>query len=309
MRKFIIDTDTASDDAVALLLAFNAPDVQIEAITVAAGNVPLELAVQNALYTCELCGKNIPVYAGMAKPLLQELQTAQFVHGEDGMGDIGLPLSGRKPSEGHAVQKLIETVNRFPGEITLVTLGPLTNVAMAVLLDPSFASKVKSCVVMGGSSNHIGNVTPTAEYNIWADPEAAKIVFDSGLPLTMVGIDISVQYACLSSEESARLRNIGTPLAHFVVDIQGAVEKFCRSIGYDGYDLPDPITMAIALDPSVATRTQRYYVTVETGGTLSRGQTVVDHAGFTGKTPNVEVVLEASKARFMDMLHAAVNPS
>src|SRR5689334_6529842 len=188
MRRFLIDTDTASDDAVALVMALHAKDVeevQVEAITVVAGNVPLEQGVQNALYTVELCKSRVPVYQGMAAPLLRPLQTAQHVHGRDGMGEIGLPLHGRTPATGHAVDIIRETIRRHPHEITLVTLGPLTNVAMALLLEPALAGLVKECVIMGGIGEGYGNVTPVAEYNIWVDPEAAKIVYASGLPITM----------------------------------------------------------------------------------------------------------------------------
>lgn len=307
MRRLLIDTDTASDDAVALVMALKHPDVQVDAITVVAGNVPLDAGVQNALYTVEICGSQAPVYAGMAAPLLRPLDTAQNVHGEDGMGDIGLPLSGREPASGHAVDVLVDTINRHPGEITLVTLGPLTNIAMALLRDPSLAGKVTSCVMMGGTGQGYGNVTPVAEYNIWADPEAARLVFESGMPITMVGWDISYKYATFSPEDTAALRGIGTPLAEFCVDIQAVLDNFAREVtGLTGFDLPDPIAMAVALDPEVATGVEQLFVAVETGGEWCRGQTVVDHLRVTGCDPNTSVVLEASRERFLTLLHDAV---
>lgn len=149
-RHFLIDTDTASDDAVALVMAMRHPGVQIEAITVVAGNVPLDQAIQNALYTVELCQQAIPVYRGMPGPLTRPLETAQFVHGQDGMGDIGLPLTGRQPAAEHAVGVIIETIHRYAGEIILVTLGPLTNIATALRRDPMIANEVKECIIMGG---------------------------------------------------------------------------------------------------------------------------------------------------------------
>jgi purine nucleosidase len=308
MRHFLIDTDTASDDAVALVMALNQPEVQVEAITVVAGNVPLAQAVQNALYTVERCDKRVPVYEGLAKPLLRPLETAQFVHGQDGMGDIGLPLQGRLPVAGHAVTAIIETIHQFAGEIILVTLGPLTNIAAALLQEPTIAQKVKSCVIMGGTGQGYGNVTPVAEYNIWVDPEAAKLVFHSGLPIKMVGWDISHAYAVFNPAESQRLRHLGTPLAHFCVDIQAVLDRFAREeSGQAGFDLPDPITMAIALDPAVATRTKRLFVTVETQSDLCRGQTVVDHLGVTRNKPNVEVVLEASRDCFLRLLYRSLS--
>jgi len=306
LRHFLIDTDTASDDAVALVMALNHPDVRIEAITVVAGNVPLKQGVQNALYTVERCGKQVPVYEGLEKPLLRPLETAQYVHGQDGMGDIGLPLSGRRPADGHAVNVITDTIRRFVGEITLVTLGPLTNVAVALLRDPSTASKVEKCVIMGGIGFGHGNVVPAAEYNVWVDPEAAKIVFESDLPIVMVGWDVSQRFATFNDEEAEKIRSV-SPLGQFCVDIQRCLREFgMNELKLVGFDLPDPIAMAVALDPEVATVTKRLHVAVETRSELTRGATVVDHLGITGQEPNAEVVLEASRERFLRVLYDAV---
>jgi purine nucleosidase len=306
-RHFLIDTDTASDDAVALVLALRHPGVQVEAIAVVAGNVPVDQGVQNALYTVELCGQSVPVYRGMPGPLIQPLETAQSVHGQDGMGDIGLPLAGRSPAPGHAVQVLIDTIHRFSGDITLVTLGPLTNIAVALRQDPSIARAIAECIIMGGTGRGHGNVTPVAEYNLWADPDAAKIVFESGMPIKMVGWDISRTYAVLGPEDGAALRAMGTPLAHFCIDIQRSVQQFAlTTTKLDGFDLPDPIAMAIALDPAVATDTAHCFVVIEAESDLCRGQSVVDRLGYLGCEPNVEVVNEASRERFVQMLFDAV---
>lgn len=306
-RHFLIDTDTASDDAVALVLAMQYPGVQIEAITVVAGNVPVDQGVQNALYTVELCQQSIPVYRGMPGPLIQPLDTAQFVHGQDGMGDIGLPLTGRSPAPAQAVQVLIDTIHQYAGDITLVTLGPLTNVAVALRQDPSIAQAVSECIIMGGTGRGYGNVTPVAEYNFWVDPEAAQIVFESGMPIKMVGWDISRTYAVLGLKDGAALRAIGTPLAHFCIDIQRTVQQFALTTTLlDGFDLPDPIAMAVALDPTVATGTQRCFVAIETQSDLCRGQSVVDRLQILGLEPNAEVVMEASRERFVQMLFDAV---
>jgi purine nucleosidase len=281
--------------------------VTVEAITVVAGNVPMPQGVQNALYTVELCGKDVPVYPGMERPMIRPLGTAQDVHGTDGLGDIGLPLHGREPTPGHAVDILIETINRYAGSITLVSLGPLTNLALALLRDPSIAGKVERYVMMGGTGQGYGNVTPVAEYNIWVDPEAARIVFESGLPITMVGWDISRLYAVFAPADAAELRALGTPLAEFCIDIQGTLDQYAVQTSHlSGFDLPDPIAMAVALDPSTATRMERLFVGIETGGTWGRGQTVVDHLGATGLPPNADVVLEASHERFVDILTAAI---
>jgi purine nucleosidase len=307
MRSFLIDTDTASDDAVALVMALRHPDVSVEAITVVAGNVPLAQGVQNALYTVALCGQQTPVHAGMDRPLLRPLETAQNVHGLDGMGDLGLSLSGREPAAGHAVQAIVDTAHRCAGQLTLVTLGPLTNLAAALRLDPGIARLVQRCVVMGGLGQGYGNVTPVAEYNIWVDPEAAQIVFQSGLPLVMVGWDVSRQYAVIDAAEAAELRSLDTPLARFCVDIQRHVAQFgLQTTKIAGFDLPDPIAMSVALDPAVAAVSRRLPVEVECHSDLCRGQTVVDHLLMTSRKANVEVVLEASRPRFLQILHDAL---
>jgi len=301
VRRFIIDTDTASDDAVALVMALHYPDVQIEAITVVAGNVPVEQGVQNALYTVELCNKSVPVYSGLASPLFYPLETAEYFHGHDGLGDIGLPLAGRQPANGRAIDVIVETINRYPGQITLVTLGPLTNIAFALLFDSSIAHKVKECIVMGGVGYGIGNITPVAEYNIWVDPQSAKIVFDSGMPLKMVGWDVSISAATITSTDEETIRNINTPLAAFCMNIQNTHASVKnRTV------LADPIAMAIALDESIAGETKRLYVGIETQSELCRGQTVVDHRGVLQKEPNVDVVLTASKEKFLDLLLLSV---
>jgi purine nucleosidase len=303
LRHFLIDTDTASDDAVALVMALRHPDAQIEAITVVAGNVPVDQGVQNALYTVELCRKKTPVYRGMPAPLIRPLSTAQEVHGVDGMGDIGLPLTGREPSPGHAVQAIIDAVERFAGEITLVALGPLTNLASALRREPGMAAAVQQCVIMGGTARGHGNATPVGEYNFWADPEAAKIVFESGMRIKMVGWDISRTHAVFGPEDAAKIQSIGTPLAAFCMNIQAQVNRYAtRQSKLAGFDLPDPIAMAIALEPEVATKTSSRFVAIETVSELCRGQSVVDHLAILGQEPNAEVVMEASRERFWAML-------
>jgi purine nucleosidase len=305
MRPFLIDTDTASDDAVALLIALRHSEVDVRAITVVAGNVPVDQGVQNALYTVELAGAATPVYRGADRPRERELHTGQAVHGDDGMGDIGLLLEGRRAADGDAAQVLVDAIEERPGELTLVTLGPLTNVAAAFELAPAAARQLRSLVVMGGTADHRGNITAVAEYNVWADPEAAAIVFDSGAPLTMVGWDVSRRFAVVTPREAEELRALG-PLGAFSVDIQRTLIEFCRAHTLlDGYDLPDPIATAIAIDPSIATATRELHVAVETRGELTRGETVVDYRGVS-ETPNATVVLEASHDAFMAALRDAL---
>ena len=301
MKKFIIDTDTATDDAVALIMAINNPNIQIEAITVVAGNVSLDKCVQNALYTLSLCGSDLTVYPGMAKPLVRKLETANYVHGNDGLGDIGLKLSEFIPSDKHAVTAIIEKINEQPGEITLVCLGPLTNIASAVQLDPSITNKIKDCIIMGGVGQGSGNVTPVSEYNFWVDPEAAKIVFESGMPIKMVGWDISRKYAVIDDEAVSKISAIGTPLAKFSIDIQKVSFEFTQSLSQSD-SLPDPIAMAVAIDKSVITYSKKVFVSILLNDDYSRGQTAIDYIGVTNNKPNAEVVLAADTDKFMKML-------
>jgi len=313
----IIDTDTASDDAVALIMALRAPHVDVRAITVVAGNVPLLQGSRNARYTVELCGAVVPVYEGAARPLLREPYWATYFHGEDGLGDQGYPPPRTPPAPGHAATVLVETLRAHPG-LTLVTLGPLTNVALALLQAPDVASKVGRCVVMGGAACTVGNVTPAAEYNIWCDPEAARICFRSGMSIEMVGWELCRGAACLDEADIARCRALNTPRAHFAVDCNSRALDANRSLfGEDGIGLPDPTAMAVALDPTIATRKSRHAVDVECEGTLTRGMTVVDQldvvrhgfgsiAGWraedSAREPNVTVCWELDVARFKELL-------
>ena len=308
-RPFFIDTDTGSDDAVALLIALKHPGIDVVGIGVVAGNVPLELGVQNALYTRELCGRlEVPVYAGEAAPLVLPLITAQNVHGTDGMGDIGLDLRGRVPDAGHAVDRLLEASHAYAGELTLVTLGPLTNVARAIERDPSLPDRVPRTVVMGAVADHVGNITPVAEYNMWADPHAVDVVLGSGLQLEFVGWDVSRYYTVIDNELAAELRAIGTPAAEFIVDINAVVAQFCATeTKLSGFDLPDPVTMAYAIDPLIATSARRLYLAVETESELTRGMVVMDLLEFMDRPPNALVVTAADRERFLDMLRAAIS--
>jgi purine nucleosidase len=258
--------------------------------------------VQNALYTRDLAGSTVPVHVGAAGPRRGELHTGQAVHGLDGMGDIGLDLSGRRSAPDGAVDMLLDTIRAEPGAVTLVTLGPLTNVAAAFERDPEAARLLRALVAMAGTSDARGNVSPVAEYNVWADPEAAAIVFAAGAPLTMVGWDVSRKHAVITPAEAGALRAVG-PLGAFAVDIQRTLVEFCRTQTLlDGFDLPDPMAVAIAIEPAIATETRRLHVAVETTGELTRGQTVVDHRGRSA-VPNADVVLAASHERFLALLH------
>ena len=307
-RPFWIDTDAGSDDAVALVIALRHPDVEVVGIGIVAGNVPLDMAVQNALYTRELVGRDdVPVHTGEARPLHLPLETAQSVHGSDGMGDIGLMLHGRVADGHDAVGALIDASNEHDGELTLVTLGPLTNVARAIERDPSLSERIPRTVVMGAAADHVGNVTPVAEFNMWADPHAVDAVLRSGLALELVGWDISRKHAVIVPELAAELRAIGTPIAEFCIDTQRVVAEFCATeTKLAGFDLPDPITMAYAIEPAVATDVRQLNLRVETQSDLTRGMVVMDVLEFTGEPPNATVVTRADSARFLAILKSAI---
>ena len=302
MERLVIDTDTGSDDAVALLMAFRSPLATVEAITTVAGNVGLEQATANALYTMELCGADAPVYKGLAKPLLRPHVDAKGFHGEDGLGNTYFPPARASARKEHAVDALIQLIRANPGELTLVALGPLSNVATALLRDPGIAPLVKETVVMGGAANVIGNTTPSAEYNIWEDPEAARIVFHSGMNVLMCGIELCRGDAVLNAEDQRRIRAIGTRYSDFVLDINQVLLKAVAQLGIDGIDMPDPITLAIAINRALLLEQGHFYVDVETISELTRGETVVDRFGILKQPPNLNVGLRSDGPGFKRML-------
>jgi purine nucleosidase len=295
--------------------------VEVVAITVVAGNVPLAQASRNARYTVELCGADVPVYEGAVGPLRRELRTAAFFHGEDGLGDRGYPPPRRPAQPGSAVATIVEQVRAHPG-IVLVTLGPLTNLALALEQDPDLPSKVGRCVVMGGAACTVGNVTPAAEYNVWVDPEAARACFRSGLPIEMVGWELSRDDANLDAADIEHCRALGTPLARFAIECNAKALQVNRSLFRGrGISLPDPVAMAVALDPAIVTRKSRHAVDVECEGALTRGMTVVDQldvvrrgladpAGWAprvaAREPNTTVCWEIDVPRFKERLFRAL---
>jgi purine nucleosidase len=285
-RDFLIDTDTASDDAVALIMALRAPDVDVRAITIVAGNVRVAQAACNALYVAELCGSAVPVFPGAAQPLLREYVHAEWFHGKDGLGDHGYPAPRRAPEPTHAVEAIIETIRAHAG-LTLVTLGPLTNIALALARAPEIASRVGRCVVMGGAPCCEGNVTPAAEYNIWVDPEAARMVVRSGLPVELAGWHLCRGAAVLNPADIDCVQKLGTPLARFAIEANSAaMQAYYTQTGETGICLPDPVAMSIALDPSICANASEHWLDVETASDLTRGMTVVDRLGVAADERN-----------------------
>ena len=297
-RPFLIDTDAGSDDAVAIVMALRHADVDVRAITVVAGNVPLAQGVANSLYFTELCEAAAPVHAGAAKPVLREYVSADWFHGADGLGDWGDRYQPRRARarEGHAVDAIIETARSTP-DLVIVTLGPLTNLALALLKAPDIIPLVSRCVVMGGAACTHGNVTPAAEYNIWCDPEAARVVFRSGLPLEMVGWEFSRGEFVLSLDDINTVRDIGTPFADFTIDcnVKG-MRGYEIQTGEIGISLPDGVAMAVAIDPAICAVKSRHYVDVECDSELTRGMTVVDRLNLADDERNAPVWRESLRA-------------
>ena len=285
-RTLLIDTDGGSDDVVALMMALRSADARVAAITVVAGNVGVEQATQNVLYTVELCGAQTPVYAGAAKPLVRDLVTARWFHGKDGLGDHGYVPASRRADPTPAADAIIQTVLANPG-IEIVTLGPLTNLALAIGKVPEAVKAIGRCIVMGGAPCCEGNVTPAAEFNIWVDPEAAKMVFRAGLPLEMVGWHLCRGRAALNEPDIEKIQALKTPVAEFAIRCNSVAAVAYRvQTGELGISLPDPIAMAIALEPELCTFSSMHYVDVEAAGGLTRGMTVVDRLDVAGDERN-----------------------
>ena len=289
-RPFLIDSDAGSDDAVAILMALRHPDVDVQAITVVAGNVPLKQGVINSLYFTELCQTDTPVYAGADRPILREYVSADWFHGADGLGDLGDCYTPKRSyvQEKHAIDAIIHCV-RETDQLEIVTLGPLTNMAMALRKAPDIAARVARCVVMGGAACTNGNVTPAAEYNIWCDPEAAQIVFRSGIPLEMIGWEFSQGKFVLSLDDIEMIRAIGTTFADFTIDcnVKG-MRGYEVQTGEIGISLPDGVAMAVAIDPSISVKASHHYVDVECQSELTRGMTVVDKLDLADDERNID---------------------
>lgn len=285
-RTLLIDTDTASDDAVALIMALRSPEVSVLAITVLAGNVPVEQATQNALYTVELCGSTVPVFSGAAAPLIRPLEDAVWFHGRDGLGDHGYEPSARTAAAGFAVDTIVSTVAGNPG-IEIITLGPLTNLALALRQWPQLAGNVSRCVVMGGAPCCEGNVTPAAEFNFWVDPEAARVVLRSQLPIELVGWQLSRGAAVVNGKEIEEVLQLGTSFAEFAVRSNSTAAMAYRTqTGEEGVCLPDPTAMAILLDPSLALVSSEHYMDVQVDSGITRGMSVIDRLGVAADARN-----------------------
>ena len=293
--RVIIDTDPGVDDALALLLAMRSPELKIEAITPVAGNVPLELTLPNALRLVEIAGRtDIPVAAGARVPLVRRLVTATYAHGENGLGGAVFPEPTTKPVAEPAAEYIRRVVRKYPHEVTLITLGPLTNVATALNADPELAGMVRGLTMMGGSLSG-GNITPAAEFNIYVDPEAARIVFQSGIPITMVGLDVT-RKTSLTEEHVRALEAAQNPVSQAAAKIGRNAINHNRERGFlVGPNMHDSLAVAAFLDPTIL-KWQDYYVDVETTGELTAGETLgySPTAGDLKRRPEMEKDAAAS---------------
>ena len=288
-NKYFIDTDTASDDAVALLMALEWDDVEVLGISIVSGNMSVEQGSINARYTVELCKKDIPVYVGANAPLVKKREHADWFHGPDGMGNMNYPAPKLEETNEDFIEVLNNHINQYPNEITLVTLGPLTNVANFIKKYPESFLKLKNIVIMGGASNTVGNVTPAAEYNIWCDPEAADIVFKSKHhDIAMVGWELCRGEANLTEEEMELAYSFKTEKADFTIDCnKHALDSSQNWLGDPGLGLPDPVAMAVALNPAVTTKVSRHNVQVVIDGP-ARGMTIVDQLHVGESEPHID---------------------
>ena len=276
-------------------MALRSPLVHVVAITTVAGNVPVEQASQNALFTAELCGSDVPVYTGAARPLHRPLETATWFHGVDGLGDHGYRPASRTPSRTHAVDAIIDAALAHPG-LEIITLGPLTNLALALDRDPRIAGNISRCVVMGGAPCCEGNVTPAAEFNIWVDPEAASTVFRSALPIELIGWQLSRFEAVLNEAEIATILALDTPQAHFAIHSNStAAAAYHQQTGELGISLPDPIAMAVLLHPALSLEASRHLIEIETASELTRGMTIVDRLDVARDRRNAHLWHDAGR--------------
>ncbi len=303
-RVIVIDTDPGQDDAVALLTALASPDdLEVRAVTAVAGNVPLQLTTANARKLVELAGRtDVPVHAGCPRPMVNDLVTAEHVHGATGLDGAHLPDPVVPLADDHAVEAIVDIVRSAPaGEVTLATLGPLTNVATAMVVAPDIAARLCELVMMGGGFFAGGNVTPAAEFNVYVDPHAAHVVFSSGVPITMMPLDVTHK-ALATPERAEAFRALGTAAGEAVAGLLGFFERHdVDKYGMAGAPLHDPCVIAYLLDPSLFAG-RRCHVEIATAPGPAMGMTVVDWWGVTGEEPNATVMRDVDADGFFALL-------
>lgn len=311
MRRVIIDSDTAGDDTTAILMALH--HFKVEGITIASGNVEFNQQVENALVTVETYNptEKVPVFKGHESPMislpLKKHLTVEEIQGGNGMGDAVFPKPTQVHEDEHAVDFMIRTIKENPGEIEIIALAPLTNIAMAIKRDPSILADIKHIWIMGGINNGFGNVAAVAEYNFYVDPEAARIVLHSGVPQTLVTWNASLDFGVIYDEDIAVIDALNTKGSQFFLDVNMFVKAFeFAKRGIDGITCTDSLLAAVAADESLIQKATEYYVDIETAGNLTRGFNLVDIENELGQTPNVRVIEdidgEGFKAMLVDLL-------
>ena len=300
-KRIIIDTDPGVDDALTFLLALASPEIQLEALTITQGNVTVEKGTRNALAVLELLKtSHIPVAQGTSLPMVGPLLASDLVHGGSGLGEANLPEPKAKPVPQHAIDYLIERFLAEPGEISLFAIGPLTNIALAIRKEPRFAKAVKEMVIMGGAIREGGNVTPQAEFNIYCDPHAAHVVFHSGIPITLIPLDVT--HKCmLYIEQVRRLGEQESPITRFIADATATYIKFTKTkTGVEGCALHDPLTLVTLIAPELLSY-EKHYVDVDISSGPSLGCTFADFYHSTGSPQNMKVALDVRGEEFVEL--------
>lgn len=297
-RPVIIDCDPGIDDALAIFMALASDELYVAGISTAAGNVPVELTAVNALQLVELAGCEVEVCKGAADPFCSKRETAESVHGKNGIGDVQLPLPTGKISKRKPHEMIWEKSVEYNGELELIATGPLTNVAETLLIYPSIKDMIKRIWIMGGAAGS-GNRTPAAEFNIFADAQSASVVFAAGIPVTMCGLDVTNR-ALLYEDDIDKLASFGNIVSEKSALMLRWYLSFYRSFGFNGVAMHDPFTVAAAIDPTLV-QTKHLFVDIETEGEFTLGKTVVDILGVSKNKPNTDVALDLDNKRFVSL--------
>ncbi|QXJ31512.1 nucleoside hydrolase [Saccharolobus shibatae] len=300
MRKVILDSDTASDDTIAILLASRY--FQLLGVTIVAGNVNYNQEVKNALFTLEYIGKqDVPVYLGSQRPILGNWRTVEEVHGSNGMGDWDYPEPTKRPEKEHAIDAILRLSKEYDGELEILAVSPLTNIALAYLKDPSVVKRIRRIWIMGGAFSK-GNTTPIAEFNFWVDPEAAKIVLDAGFDITVVPWEVAETSGSLNERDWEFISKLNTKLSKFFINVNKTLKEYTtKNQGISGSTHPDSLTVSIAYDRSIISESSLNYIDVELCS-KSRGAMLIDWYSLHKNKPNAEIVLKADSNKFKNLL-------
>lgn len=306
-EKLIYDTDPGIDDALGLLLLAASPEIELLAITVTHGNTTQEKCLRNALQLVELAGiSHVPVARGASEPLVKELSVAEETHGDGGLGYAVLPPASITPVAEIAHDLIIKLVNENPGQVTLLCVGPMTNIALALLKEPQIASKVKRIVAMGGAIHYPGNATPQSEYNVFCDPESYEIVMQSGIDITLVPLDVTYQ-CLLTTEHVSKMSFARKTIQDFITESTRFYMEFHDAYqGIKGCAINDPLAAAIIIDPNIVELTD-YFVEIELRNEKSKAKTIADHYGALKRKANAHVAMQVNVERFMAFFIERVN--